>query len=470
MKKAIAIISALLLGSLLLTLPASANSAQTGWSGVTATGTIITDQNCPIVVESELLTFDINEFPKERYGQNDTDEYLAYNGRVTAQYTFYNPADYAVTATLAFPFGELPEYSYVSNKSIFSSDGGRYGITVNGDEIPMTLRHTLSSYSFDIAADLPKLRDGFAEDGFYYPEMPVYCETVKVSGITEESGRANVLLRWNGYGANKRTIIVEFQDSRYDQCYFADSSVFKHGVYNGCELKLWYFGEYHGSPEWVLYKENQSDAVSGTVEATGEAEEMTFKDFAMQGYDDDSGVSQTDWYNARIDQLNSNSGYYGELALPGYDLIPQMLRWYQYELTLQPGERITNTVTAPIYPSFNTAYNPNIYRYTYLLSPAKTWSDFGTLDIVVNTPFYITESDIEGFEKTEAGYTMSLNGLPEGDLNFTMSESKNPSLAIHPLIIIAYGVLFLPFLILLIALVIGIVILVKHKRRQKNRE
>ena len=55
-------------------------------------------------------------------------------------------------------------------------------------------------------------------------------------------------------------------------------------------------------------------------------------------------------------------------------------------------------VTAPIYPGINGYYSPSIYDYTYLLSPAKTWSEFGTLDIVVNTLFYITESSIEGKE------------------------------------------------------------------------
>ena len=40
----------------LLPAPALANSAQTMWDGTDSTGAIITGQDCPIVVEHELLT------------------------------------------------------------------------------------------------------------------------------------------------------------------------------------------------------------------------------------------------------------------------------------------------------------------------------------------------------------------------------------------------------------------------------
>ena len=102
------------------------------------------------------------------------------------------------------------------------------------------------------------------------------------------------------------------------------------------------------------------------------------------------------------------------------------MQWYEYEITVGPGERIVNTVTAPIFPSINTRYNPTIYDYTYLLSPAQTWKSFGTLEIVVNTPYYITESSLEGFEKTEDGYKLTLDGLPDSELTFQLCSSENP--------------------------------------------
>lgn len=39
--------------------PAYANSAQRHWSGTDVTGAVVTGEDCPIVVERELLTFDV---------------------------------------------------------------------------------------------------------------------------------------------------------------------------------------------------------------------------------------------------------------------------------------------------------------------------------------------------------------------------------------------------------------------------
>jgi len=76
----------------------SANSVQSWWSGTDSTGAIITSENCPLIVEKEVLTFDINELPQGHYFTMD--EFLSYTGKVTAQYSFYNPAEYKVDATI----------------------------------------------------------------------------------------------------------------------------------------------------------------------------------------------------------------------------------------------------------------------------------------------------------------------------------------------------------------------------------
>ena len=90
--------------------PALANSAQRYFEGVSPVGTMVTGEQSPIVVEREDLTFDLQEFPLDWY--DELEKYLAYNGKVTAEYTFYNPTDYDVTATLVFPFGQTPDYGY----------------------------------------------------------------------------------------------------------------------------------------------------------------------------------------------------------------------------------------------------------------------------------------------------------------------------------------------------------------------
>ena len=75
------------------------------------------------------------------------------------------------------------------------------------------------------------------------------------------------------------------------------------------------------------------------------------------------------------------------------------------------------------------------------MSPAKTWKSFGELEIVINTPYYVSSCSIEGFTKTETGYTVKLNGLPDGELTFNLSTSENPVRATPPYSYIGWIVL-----------------------------
>lgn len=117
-------------------LTVGANSAQTRWRGVSSSGAVMLDGACPIEVKGETLTFDISEFPSNYY--SDAREYLAYTGKVTAEYTFYNPTELTVTARLVFPFGKQPDYASVYDENhtrVADADTEKYGIEVNGEAI-----------------------------------------------------------------------------------------------------------------------------------------------------------------------------------------------------------------------------------------------------------------------------------------------------------------------------------------------
>ena len=93
---------------------------------------------------------------------------------------------------------------------------------------------------------------------------------------------------------------------------------------------------------------------------------MTFRDFAFREYDNSSGISESDWYNAQVAFLNDGSEewMYGGIFTDRSSF--SLMRWYEYTLTLEPGQTLTNTVTAPLYPSIDAEYTPSIYSYTYL--------------------------------------------------------------------------------------------------------
>lgn len=464
-----AVLALLLLGA--WTAPtASANSAQSHWSGTDRAGAIVTDETCPLEVEGEKLTFEVQEFPRNYY--NTMEEFLAYTGRVTAEYTFYNPADYTVTATLVFPFGAVPDYGYFYDDQLDTAvcgvDGDKYDITVDGIAVEKRLRHTLAEQhdQFDLERDMALLHDGYVDDPFYTPDLTVRKYTYQVSGVDSEAyPAATAAFLLNADRDRTRVLLMEQTGGKTrEEGVLADT-----WAGNGERYTVYCFGEPVGELDWRMYENGACEKeIDGSVELVDTAT-MTFKELALADWKSESGVLEQDWYNAFVEDLNRSEWSCGVVS--GSDihenLSDVLMRWYEYELTVEPGERVVNTVTAPIYPAINTNYDPSIYTYTYLLSPAQTWRSFGTLDIRVNTPYFITESSLKGFEKGEEGYTLSVEGLPEGELVFVLSTDEHP---VKELPNLAYLVFYLPILLPILAVilipVVAIVILVRRRRKR----
>lgn len=115
-------------------------------------------------------------------------------------------------------------------------------------------------------------------------------------------------------------------------------------------------------------------------------------------------------------------------------------------------------------------YEPDEFGYTDLLSSAKTWKSFGELEIVINTPYYISSSSIDGFTKTETGYTMKLDGLPEVELTFNLSTSENPTkpVSMYQIALIVHIAIIVGVALLIIGgIVVAVVLIVKKRRRAK---
>ena len=484
MKKLCALMCVTLMLSCIAALPISANSAQMHWEGVSSTGAIISDGDCPIVVEKELLTFDIDSFPQEYY--SNVEDYLAYTGKVSAEYTFYNPADYTVTARLLFPFGTQPMYasSYDSESGTRRdhADTEKYDVTVNGEAVEKTLRYTLSdrNVQFDLTKDLALLHNGFVEDDFYSPDLPVTMYFYTVSGVdTVEYPAATAAfdISENDY-PNSRLYLEGQSGSHYQK----RTNAQRMGIdaENGQKIVMWVIGEPLTKPlEWLFYENGgveDKQRIDGVM-TLYETKTSTFREFAQMGwFEEHTTVSESDWYNAKVALLkDAEATSFGSMLYLWHARLdaPTLMRWYEYDITLEPGERIVNTVTAPIYPAIDLEYEPDIYEYTYLLSPATTWKEFGELKIVVNTPYFVTESSLEGFEKTEGGYILMRNGLPEGELIFTLSESETPTKPPRKLtnyipieIIISFSVMAAIALVL-VGGVIAIVVIVKKRKKVK---
>lgn len=85
--------------------------------------------------------------------------------------------------------------------------------------------------------------------------------------------------------------------------------------------------------------------------------------------------------------------------------------WRLYEISLDPDERATVTLTAPVYPDVNTSYSPHTYFYSYYFSPYVGWKGYGSVDVVINTDYYIANSFHDSFTETEGGYQLHIDSL-----------------------------------------------------------
>ena len=459
-----------------------ANSAQRHWYGTDAMGAVSKEKDCPIEVEKEQLTFDIKDFP---YGYYEKEaDFLAYNGRVKAEYTFYNPADYTVTAKLVFPFGTYPSYGYYnynssSNINYKADDLYKYGVKINGKEVKTVLRHTFSNQGdeFNLDNDISLIQDGYVKDSFYSPDLPVTKYTYALSVVDEEKYKnVSAAIDIPVFDGKRKFWLPDGNGYSSEEDGSGHLSI---DAKNGEIIALYIMGEpVAAPPEWKIYNVigDENEEISGVMTLKN-TEELSFKEIALAEYDEKTGIMEADWYNVIVHLFNSEGEDNSAVLTDIYtmrDILMYLMRWYEYEITLKPGEKIVNTVEAPMYPSIDLNYEPGVYGYTYLLSPASTWTKFGELNIDVNTPFYMTETNQKGFEKTKSGYSFKSDGLPEGELKFSLSEGEKPEKQSNGsiwfiLVVFALGaVQVIGYILFGVILVIVSIVLIKNGRKRKG--
>lgn len=358
-RKVITVIFTVLLLSTVFIQSTHANSAQRHWSGTDSTGALVKDKNCPLVVDKELLTFDVQEFPKNYY--NSTEEFLAYTGKVTAEYTFRNPADYTVTAMLVFPFGNLPhygEYIYDSptDKYTAASDAEKYGVKVNGEPIDVAVRHTLKARGtpFSLDEDMPKLTDGYIADSFFRPDLPVWVQQYSVEGINPENQAATAAFVLREDSSKTRVLWEE----KSGIATLKDGLRISRWTKTGDTLTVYIFGEPPTDAiTWSLYENGACKKKTDGNITLKYSEQMTFRDFVFREYDNSSDISESDWYNAQVAFMNDGSKdwMYGGIYTEKSSF--SLMRWYEYKT--QCGLRTKHTHSTWKTANLFTVLSPN---------------------------------------------------------------------------------------------------------------
>lgn len=450
--KPVAAFTALLI-CLILSMTAYANSAPVHiTSGDTARG-IIPREESPLIVDKELLTFDIPVLETEGF-HYDITEAVDHSGTVTAQYFFKNPSADPVTLKLAFAHG--------IERINTSCD-----VRLNDTPLETQIRHTyIDDYeSFFGPDDVKKIRDDYAEDDFFCPEMPVAEYIFEFTGIPDNSTADAVFTCTNADDTKTRIMLP---------CRFDPSGVYTRQIRNNHTLRVYVFGDIENAEISCCMKLSSGEE-KAVLPKTGET--MPLSDFAVMAMNSVADIGRIDSYNVVTDGLNASRhfdlifSYLSEMSF-------YTTMWIEYEFTIGPDEEAVNTVKAVLAPEFfNYRRNPE-FIYYYLLSPAQCWKKFGTLDVIINTPHSLYDAENEGYAATENGYIKHFDSLPDGELSFCLTEEKLTSAgeasekpvghggAVFGVLLIA--VLAIGGIVLGIGLIVIIVVIIVNCRKKKK--
>lgn len=433
MKRRIILSAAVVFVVLQCTEPVNANSAQTSWQGTDTSGTAITDEECPVIVEHEDLTFTLPNLPDQAE--------RGYNNRFTAEYTFVNPSDVTAEVLLSFPLGNEPAYyKYdIFDASHYHPERDDYEISADGKPIESIDRYTYHPWeSFSITEELNLLRDDYLTDDFYKPDTEVYIYTFHFD-----------------YDHDQKRYTWVQADLPCDpdiRRYTSDSEFMSKASGDIFQIRFQLTDIIHPDDLYHLYVigkpldeipswQPEIETDKADCEFIGQ-EKISFEDYIFLNYEENSDISKVDYYNASVSQIQDT--FLNVCSFSRFRLSDFLMHWKQYKLVFKPRQQIVNNVSGPAYPNVNTSYIPYTYEYTYLLTPASTWKSFGSLDITVESELKMLDSSIGDFTSTEKGYSKHLDTLPDQDLSFSLCRSTDPAHKAEPLspLLLWYLILF----------------------------
>lgn len=443
---------------------ADANSAQRYFEGIDSTGALVDMENCPIVVDKEDLDFYI-EYTDDAPSRDEL-YYAARFGYVTATYTFRNPSENTINMDVVFPYGYAPKGDDIVEKEC--------SVKVDGEDVAWKKRYTLKEYyRFNAVEDMQLIKDGFDQDEYFYTDKKVYKYVYSVND--DVNGRK---LEFQFAYTSDRKIVTDYYS-------YSGSSTLYVDTVGKQELTFYVIGE---DLDLAACEETVINEQKGGHLTLVSRTEQTFGDeLAFINRPKDSDISDVDWYNALSRKFNDVRNlavfppqYLTVLGIDGYNGGYELFRWCQYTLSIAPGQSVVNAVTVPLFPGVDEHYDPDVYEFTYYLSPATTWAGFKDLTVNIHTNGYVLKYQDKGFEKVDGKYTYHTDTLPSGELTFKICKEERPttqyggmisSVIISAITVLAkaigFGVLLPVSIILIVIVIIVIVKAVKRKKKKK---
>lgn len=456
--------------SVLLLIPAtSANSAPSYWRAYPSSEVLAVDSDCPITVEGEQLTFDFSDNPE--YG---SDYSLA--ARVTAAYEMANPTAETHSVQMAFPF-----VATVSRLSV-----SQVNIECDGQRVP---------YEVYLDPETADSGEDAAEQFSYGGVGQIQRQELSVPGF--DLSKDATLYRFfpASSGAEEQELTLTFRadpekvrvlGSGFTRFSYSDDGVCTLGaeISDRFSAELLVLGD-ELSYDCALSDENGNPTDSSLCEARRETvvPRRYLLDRLREQLDaqTSAAISDIQLLNlclAKFDAYSAGTGFavLGDLTGAIYaDRIVTLV--YTVDFSPESARKVSISYPASGIMDRRETVTPT-YRYTYLLSPAKNWADFGTLDIRVIPPDrvpYLIDSSLSMTRDEIGSYTTALDGLPDEELTFTLYAKQSISV-LDRLQKAWSGLPYLLFFlwpllaVLMVATAILILVAVKRKKHRDHHD
>ncbi len=400
-----------------------ANSGPINWRGNPSLEILSVDENSPIVIENEDLIFDFSK-----------DEYLEHSGYsisalVTAAYRMANNTLENQAVQMAFPI----------ISSIEDFNPANVDIKIDGKSIPFDV------YIGDEIRVLKGREDKEEENGLDFGEIiksinkEVYSPQhydLKEMGIlytydVKKTSEADVYFVIDyTYDSNKTRIM----DKGFNMYNVNDGETRCSSLINDNEiLEIYVMG---GDIDFEISGFTDGQFSNKTDDYTCEIkrEIISVEDYlegAVQEYKDSARYSDylTDnqLYSLIYRELDDAIGHnVVSMPIDGFyysDRIDRIiLLVYEVNFPKESKRDVSVSYISRGAMSRRETYEP-LYRFQYLLNPAKRWADFKNFNIEIRPPKsnpYVVDSSISLGRDGDGNYAVGLEFLPDEDLSFTL--------------------------------------------------
>ena len=447
------------------------NSGPMVWEGYPSYEMASVDENSPIEVSHESLTFDFLNAEEYSY---------AVDGMVTAKYQMKNPTPQGQSVHMAFPF--------VS--SIFQFQAEKIAVLVDEEPVPYDL------YFGPVAGNLGSASQ---KEGNSRPDFPKILESISVAAyqpvhfsddtlgtlytITVQPIKEEMIHFAIGFQLDlAQTQVLSYGFSSYSR----DGNQFRIGAGTDepMTLEIYVMGK---DLDFTMkaYTDGGLKTETDEFDVDVTEEERLFRDYfseyieclqEWQGYSLLNEQQQQQLYHFYTEALDRSFIYTGGSSSESvlWDQIHQdRIFLLMYSVEFPPNSEKSVEVRYNAQGSMDSRKTGKpVYSFEYMLHPAKYWKDFKDLDITIMAPAkapYLIESNME-FNQVEPGiYKAFLPSLPEEDLAFSLYEEEKITLVDQ-----AYGALYKQFryltpvvMVVIVGIVGLIVIVIAGKRKGK---